>query len=362
MTTFHKPLRITFVVAAIDNGGGCRVLAHYAQGLMRLGHSVLIVSPPPRPYGRLNTALNALVPGRRSQPPNHFERLGVPVNTLERYGAIKVSDVPDADVIIATWWETAIWMKNFPKCKGRKLHFVQDYEIWTGKKDVVDAALALPLQKITISNWLANIIVTLEQPTPVIIPNGIDHEQFWSPARGRPVRPTVGLVYTATPRKGIDLAIEAIQKAQVKFPDLRVVVFGHARPSLPVNVANMVYIVSPDQDKLREIYSQCTAWLFPSREEGFGLPILEALACGTPVIAFPAGAAPEILINGGGALVETFTAGDMADEIIRYVQKSEDDWRSVSLEAKNNSATFQWSKSIQNFENCLYDSDKEERL
>ena len=355
MTTFRKPLRITFLVAAIGNGGGCRVLAHYAHGLMQLGHSVLVVSPPPRPYGRLNTALNALVPGRRSQPSNHYERLGVPITTLERFRPIKVSDVPDADVLVATWWETAIWMKNFPMSKGKKVHVVQDYEIWNGNKAAVDAALALPLPKITISNWLANIIVTLKQPTPVIIPNGIDHEQFWSPPRERPLRPTVGCVFAENPRKGMDIAIEAIQKAQVKFPDLRVVVFGHAPPAQPVNVANMVFMVSPDQDKLREIYSQCTAWLFPSREEGFGLPVLESLACRTPVIAFPSGAAPEILINGGGTLLKSFTAGEMADEILKYVQKSEDEWRRLSLAANEISKNYRWTESIQKFQDRLYD-------
>ena len=356
MAKYHKiPLRITFLVAAIDSGGGCRVLAHYAKGLIELGHSVVVISPPPRPYGRIKTAINYLTPSRRGQRPNHFEILGVPVNTLERYRSIKVSDIPDADVLIATWWETAIWMKNFPMSKGKKVHFVQGYELGISPKDKIDAALTLPIPKITISNWLASIVVGLNMPVPAIIPNGVDGDQFASSVRDRPKKATVGFTYSPDPLKGVDIAIEAIQKAQVKFPDLRVVVFGHGPPALPINVANMVYMVSPDQNKLREIYSQCTAWLFPSREEGFGLPVLEALACSTPVIAFPSGAAPEILINGGGTLLKSFTAGDMADEILKYVQKSDDEWRRLSLEANKISKYFCWSESIQKFEGRLYD-------
>ena len=58
----------------------------------------------------------------------------------------------------------------------------------------------------------------------------------------------------------------------------------------------------PPQDRIRDIYSKCDAWLFGSRSEGFGLPILEAMACRTPVIGTPAGAAPELLGDGRGIL------------------------------------------------------------
>ena len=344
------PMRLTFLVSQLDNGGGCRVIAHYAQGLIRLGHTVLVVAPAPNLYGRVNNFLRAIIPNMRRQLPNHFARLGVPVTTLERYRPIAASDVPDADVIIATWWETAIWLKNFPASKGKKIHFIQDYEIWNGHIPDVHAALALPLLKITISHWIAEVIVRLRQPTPIIIPNGVDHELFWSPARKRPLQPTVGFVYSDNLRKGGDIAIDAIRKVQIKHPDLRVVVFGHAPPSLPIDVANMVYFASPAQNKLREIYGECTAWIFPSREEGFGLPILEALACGTPVIACPSGAAPEILTAGGGTLLRTFNSDEMADEILRYLEKSENEWREVSADANEISKEFQWSKSIYKLE------------
>ncbi|MGC8714943.1 MAG: glycosyltransferase [Leptodesmis sp.] len=53
---------------------------------------------------------------------------------------------------------------------------------------------------------------------------------------------------------------------------------------------------------MRDYYSACDAWLFPSRYEAVGLPILEAMACRTPVIGTPAGIAPEMLSDGAGIL------------------------------------------------------------
>ncbi|MFZ5644992.1 MAG: glycosyltransferase family 4 protein [Bacillota bacterium] len=50
---------------------------------------------------------------------------------------------------------------------------------------------------------------------------------------------------------------------------------------------------------LPSLYRRATAFLFPSRCEGFGLPILEAMACGTPVLSSNRGSLPEILGDGG---------------------------------------------------------------
>ena len=64
------------------------------------------------------------------------------------------------------------------------------------------------------------------------------------------------------------------------------------------------YESRPPQDRIPQIYAACDAWLFTSRAEGFGLPILEAMACRTPVIATPAGAAPDLIDGRNGRLVE----------------------------------------------------------
>jgi glycosyltransferase involved in cell wall biosynthesis len=61
----------------------------------------------------------------------------------------------------------------------------------------------------------------------------------------------------------------------------------------------IVYLGEVDHDRKMALLADATALLFPIRwNEPFGLVMIEALACGTPVLAFPEGAAPEVIEDG----------------------------------------------------------------
>jgi glycosyltransferase involved in cell wall biosynthesis len=103
------------------------------------------------------------------------------------------------------------------------------------------------------------------------------------------------------PYKNIRRLIEAF--AMLDHPDLTLVVVGRISPRDPgivevperLGVAERVQFLSgvPDED-LAHLYSGCEAFVFPSLYEGFGLPPLEAMACGAPVVAANATAIPGV--------------------------------------------------------------------
>ncbi|NKY41745.1 glycosyltransferase, partial [Cellulomonas septica] len=99
------------------------------------------------------------------------------------------------------------------------------------------------------------------------------------------------------PRKNLALALDAF--ARVADPDVRLVVVGRDDFEDPATLARLaaepraVHLSDVPQDELWELYRRATVFLFPSRGEGWGIPVLEALAVGTPVVASDATAIPE---------------------------------------------------------------------
>ncbi len=137
-------------------------------------------------------------------------------------------------------------------------------------------------------------------------------------------------------------------------PRLKLVAFGYRDPSpeLPLP-PGAEFRKQPPQDTLKNIYGRCDAWLFGTRKEGFGLPILEAMACRTPVIGTPAGAAPELLERGGGMLVPMEDPRAMADAILKVCSMHATDWRAMSDAAHATATRYTWDDATDQFEAAL---------
>ena len=345
-------MKITFIMPADDLSGGNRVVAIYAKILGARGHTALVVTnAPARPSWR--TQLGALFRGQwrtlrqRLRPnPGHIALSGVPHRVLDRPRPITAADLPDADVLIASWWETVEWMHAMPSAKGRKVHLIQDYEVWAGEGlgERVHAALRLPNLKIAISSELKRTLHAHVGDLDVaVVPNAVDLQQFNAPPRERGQPPTVGFMYGHSPRKSADLYLRACELARQQLPDLQVVAFGKNLPipRLPLP-ENTTFFLRPPQDQLASIYARCDAWLFGSRIDAFGLPLLEAMACRTPVIGVPVGAAPELLTDGAGVLISPESPEAMAEAIVALCQLPAAEWLAMSTRAYERAHSYSW--------------------
>jgi glycosyltransferase involved in cell wall biosynthesis len=350
-------LRISFVLPTDSLVGGVRVVAIYAERLRRRGHEVFVVSQPPRrptPRERVRALVKE---GRWLAAPkkgrSFFDGLDIPHGVLETRRPVTDADLPDADVVVATWWETAEPVAALSAAKGSKAYFVQDYGANAGQPlDQVAATWRLPMHKITISPYLLRLIERECGDTDVTLAvNGVDLEQFNAPPRGKQPQPTVGLMYSTRPQKGLPLMLEASRRAARELPGLRIAAFGTEpiRPDLPL-LPGSTYVRDAAQATLRDIYGSCDGWLFGSSLEGFGLPILEAMACRTPVVGTPAGAAPELIAEGGGVLVKADDPQDMARGIVAVCGQSDADWRAMSEAALATARRYTWDAATDAFE------------
>lgn len=349
-------MKITFVLPTAGLCGGIRVVAIYAQLLQRRGHEVFVVSiAHPRP--NLRQQISSVLKGRgwievQKNPPSHFNDLNIPHKIVESEYQLTDKNLPDADVVVATFWLTAKWVAKLSPQKGAKAYFIQGHEVFDG---LGAATYQLPLHKIVISQYLLKLMREQYGDRYLsFVPNSVDIQQFNASIRRKQKIPTVGMLYSTGLDKGCDLMLQAFTLAQQHIPELRLVTFGVSKPisELPLP-PNTQYVRQPAQDRLKNLYAQCDAWLFGSREEGFGLPILEAMACRTPVIGVSRGAAPELLANGGGILVEPENPLDMANAIKQVCQLSDSQWQSMSEKAYIQANSYSWQDATTLFEAAL---------
>jgi glycosyltransferase involved in cell wall biosynthesis len=130
------------------------------------------------------------------------------------------------------------------------------------------------------------------------------------------LQPYVLYVGTAERRKGFDTLLAAMARVARTRPDLSLVVTtrldGWQAPE-GVRIVELGYV---DDDVLAALYRGCVLLAFPSRYEGFGLPVLEAMSYGAPVVASNASSVPEA---GGDAVcyVAAEDAAGLAAAIVR---------------------------------------------
>ena len=353
-------MKITFIIKHDSLSGGIRVVATYAEKLKRKGHSVTVFSTPEKPLS-LKQKAKDLISGKASffskKKSSYFDGLEVEHIVIDKSRPIVNEDVPDADAVIATWWETAEWVNALHPSKGKKIYLIQGHEVFEWLPiERVKATYLMPLKKITISQWLLNILRDDYGQTDItLIPNSVDVDFFNAEPRARQTVPTIGFVYSTDYFKGCDIIINALNAVLKEIPDMRILSFGSHNESPRLRFPRGTeFHYRPFQREIPCLYASCDFWLFGSTAEGFGLPILEAMACRTPVIASPAGAAPELTAKGGGMLLEENNAEEMVRAILECFKASPESWRRMSDLARETAEEYTWDHAVALFEKTLF--------
>jgi glycosyltransferase involved in cell wall biosynthesis len=235
---------------------------------------------------------------------------------------------------------------------------ISSYSSWTIRKTAAKARAI-----ITVSNYektriaqllgiaLNRIHVTYLAPNALFARGDLNSQNAWR----HEVRQRFGiherfvLSIGYEPRKNIPTLIEAWSLLASDFPDVRLVIVAaesqsqthFRRLAQDKGIGERVTIMgSVAPEDLAILYNLSEVFTFASERESFGLPPLEALACGTPVVAMRATSTPEILQD-GALLVDGKRPADWAAALMRVLSDSNLHSRLMSAGAKQ-TKRFSW--------------------
>jgi glycosyltransferase involved in cell wall biosynthesis len=141
-------------------------------------------------------------------------------------------------------------------------------------------------------------------------------------------------------RKDPAALLRAWSVARESRPDLNLVLVGEPGKQAPQQMPQARVLGHLGESELIDVYSAAGCLVFPSRYEGFGLPCLEALACGCPVAAYRNSSLPEV-VDGAGELVQDGDADALGRAAARLASDSKRPWQPGLERARK----FSWRKT-----------------
>lgn len=350
----NTALRVNFLLPAYYVGpvGGYLVVYEYANYLAARGHRVTIIYPGPHQesvpvdsfFQTLKDRLRINGMRRRNKSLVSWFEFHRNVR-LTLTPDLQARSIPDAEVTVATAWQTAGAAASLPASNGAKFYLIQHYETWSGPKDEVDATWLLPMKKITISRWLYDLGQGLGADNLRHIPNGIDFTRYrvTTPPEQRPM--SVLSLYHHESFKGVPDALAALRGFHEQFPHVPVSMFGTSPRG--EDVPDWIsYFENPDQDVLvRDLYNGHAVYLGASLAEGWALPPAEAMACGCAFVGTDIGGFRDYATNGVTALLSP--AGDREALLRNLCAVAQDPelLRSIQRRGTSNIQQFTWEKS-----------------
>ena len=351
----NKTTKINFILPFKPRrpAGGFRVMYEYANRLAKKGYDVHLTYPIETQFMeyRLPYALRYFLSKVEGFGTSRWFKFDSSI-TMSYVPSVEDKYMPDADIVIATWWSTVLEMGKLSSSKGRKINLIQGFENWEGRVDLLYKSYDLPeVTNIVVASYLHDIVRQHTRKPIEIIHNAISKDDFDIdvPIEERDSN-KVTMTYSNQPIKGSEFGLEALKQAKSDIPELKAELFGVCPE--PANLPTWItYHRAPSN--LRDVYNRNAILLSNSFTEGFPLTPAEGMFCGCALICTDIEGHKEFALNEDTALlVEVKNVDQMASKIVELVN---DNHKRCTLATRGNQyiQRFVWDNSVDKMERVI---------
>jgi glycosyltransferase involved in cell wall biosynthesis len=346
--------------------GGFKVQYEYANHLAARGHLVTILHPctVEEPHGwkpRLAHAAKWAADQLTDQNQVSWHALREDVRLLS-VPSLGERFVPAADVTVATSWATAEMAKSYSSRVGKLFQIVYDYELWMMAdpplRHRMEAAFRSGISSIATSPAVAGMLAEIGVRPVAYIPCGLDFETFAVDVPiERRVPGIIGFPAREQPSKGTADALSALQTLRSRRSDeLRLSTFG---PQPLAGLPDYVHASwLPTDVELRDFYNSISIFVFPSHFEGWGLPGMEALACGAALVAADGVGLSEYAQHGKTALVVERGRPDLLCEAVETLLDDDELRQRLARQGNAHVRQYTWTRATDALE-ALFKSQEQ---
>ncbi|MFD7524825.1 glycosyltransferase family 4 protein [Paenibacillus chitinolyticus] len=323
---------VVYVMTHVNICGGVKIIFEHANRLIEEGWRVTIVAHFVKPTWYAIKADYIQVP----------------------FGLELAQGIPPCNIIVATYWD------HIQACIETGLapvvyfeqgdeHLFHPERLDPDVRNFVEIQLSLPAFIMTVSQQAAFFLKEFYSREAVVIPNAINHDVFNPVGElvNSPIGPYILMLGSDTiPFKRIDLIVRTVKRIKGKIPSIKLYWITPGPPKEEIKKDIDQIYINPSQELIAKLYRNAVMFISASEFESFSLPVLEAMACGCPVISANNNGVREYGIDGENILLFTINLEEhLFEKILFLLNNKEEQLRLVNNGLKT-ALTYNWKGTI----------------
>jgi glycosyltransferase involved in cell wall biosynthesis len=354
-------MKISFILSSLRLSGGVRVIIQYANRLVDRGHEISFIVPK----GTLDPDIaaeidpNIKILQSKSKLVNQMNPIQLGWLTWQMAWAIPLSDI-----IIATHTPTTAVSLIAGKLlnRGKIIWTYFDYREMFDNRPVENWLLKHALRwhalTLTISDACVNELHTYSAGNVVNIGLGLDTQSTFIPREEDRIhsnpkgKKKVLYVGDSRPRKGLADFLAAMEKVIAVEENLEMWIVSKEKLHVESRVPSVFYY-RPTDAELAGLYARCDLFVSSSWYEGFGLPPLEAMACGAPTVITDSRGIREFAVDGVNCLLVKPKNPDLLAEAILTILSRPELADKFRVNGPVTASRFSWDQATDRFEAAI---------